>query len=129
MDCGYPKDPYYETYTLSAVAQGKVRESDIDNALKNLYTVLMRVGFFDGSPGYESLGEKDICTDGNIELATDAARQGIVLLKNNLTLPLDPKKLDLVALVGPHVKTTKTMIGNYAGNLSNTFSCSNDSSK
>ncbi|KAG1326113.1 beta-xylosidase/alpha-L-arabinofuranosidase 1-like [Cocos nucifera] len=115
LDCGYPKDPYYETYTLSAVAQGKVRESDIDNALKNLYMVLMRVGFFDSSPAYESLGGKDVCTNGNIELATDAARQGIVLLKNNLTLPLDAKKLGLVALVGPHVQTTKTMIGNYAG--------------
>ncbi|KAM7280149.1 hypothetical protein ACFE04_007283 [Oxalis oulophora] len=44
---------------------------------------------FDGIPAYASLGKKDICSNENIELATDAARQGIVLLKNdNETLPL-----------------------------------------
>lgn len=122
LDCGLGNLNYYENYTLSAVAQGKVRESDIDNALKNLYMVLMRAGFFDNIEAYENLGLNDICTKEHIHLAADAARQAIVLLKNNLTLPLDPKKYKDVVLVGPHAKATKAMIGNYEGKFIKHFS-------
>lgn len=112
LDCGV----YYPRYGLSAVGQGKVREADIDNALRNLYKVLMRLGFFDGIPAYQSLGKENICADSHIELATDAARQGIVLLKNDFaTLPLNTKKIKSIALVGPHINATTTMIGNYEG--------------
>lgn len=106
------------------MAQGKVRETDIDRALTNLYMVLMRTGFFDNIPAYANLGVADICNKVHIELATEAARQGIVLLRNNNTLPLDPKKFKLAALVGPHANATTPMIGNYNGTWSNTFSSS-----
>ncbi|KAK3032668.1 hypothetical protein RJ639_036732 [Escallonia herrerae] len=111
LDCGN----YYTDYTGNAVAQGKVREADIDRALRNLYVVLLRLGFFDGSPQYKSLGKDDVCSKEHIDLATEAARQGIVLLKNNETLPLDHKKVKTLAVVGPHANATDIMIGNYAG--------------
>ncbi|KAL6008777.1 hypothetical protein ACLOJK_022003 [Asimina triloba] len=112
LDCGV----YYTNYTLNAIKQGKVRESDVDKALKNLYVVLMRLGFFDGSPEFDALGKEDICNEEHIELAREAARQGIVLLKNDRnTLPLDASKLKSVAAVGPHAEATAAMIGNYAG--------------
>lgn len=97
------------------MAQGKVREEWIDGALKNLYVVLMRLGFFDGSPQYKHLGKHDICTPANIDLAAQAAREGIVLLKNNHTLPLSSRKVKTLAVVGPHANATDAMIGNYAG--------------
>ncbi|KAG0496495.1 hypothetical protein HPP92_001186 [Vanilla planifolia] len=112
LDCGI----YYTNFTGPAVAQGRVRESSIDNALTNNYMVLMRVGYFDGSNLYDSLGTKDICTDENMELAADAARQGLVLLKNeNNVLPLSLEKIKTIALVGPHANATDVMIGNYEG--------------
>ena len=112
VNCGL----YYEAYAENAVMQGKAREEDVDTSLRNLYIVLMRVGFFDGIPSYESLDKKDLCTKEHIELAADAARQGIVLLKNiNETLPLDPAKLKNLALIGPHANATIEMLGNYAG--------------
>ncbi|XXG76747.1 hypothetical protein AAC387_Pa08g1037 [Persea americana] len=112
LDCGI----YYTNYTMPALNQGKVRESDIDKALINLYILLMRVGWFDGSPAYASLGKEDVCTKENMELAADAARQGIVLLKNdNHTLPLHSNIYKKLALVGPHANATTAMIGNYAG--------------
>ena len=112
LDCGI----YYTNYTMPALNQGKVRESDIEKALINLYILLMRVGWFDGSPAYASLGKDDVCTKENMELAADAARQGIVLLKNdNHTLPLHSNIYKKLALVGPHANATTAMIGNYAG--------------
>ncbi|KAL7129715.1 hypothetical protein ABFS83_13G086800 [Erythranthe nasuta] len=112
LDCGY----YYPNYANTSVRMGKVKEAELDSALKNLYNVLMRLGFFDGSPKYEKLGKSDICSHENIELATEAARQGIVLLKNaNQTLPLKSNKIKTIAVVGPHANATSAMIGNYAG--------------
>ncbi|KAL0398361.1 UNVERIFIED_CONTAM: Beta-xylosidase/alpha-L-arabinofuranosidase 1 [Sesamum radiatum] len=95
---------------------GKVKEAEIDSALQNLYTVLMRLGFFDGSPKFENLGKSDVCSNEHIELATEAARQGIVLLKNDAeTLPLSSEKIKTIAVIGPHANATGAMIGNYAG--------------
>ncbi|XP_031249789.1 probable beta-D-xylosidase 5 [Pistacia vera] len=112
LDCGV----YYTNFTANSVQQGKVREGDIDKSLKYLYTVLMRLGFFDGNNKYESLGKNDVCSPQNIELATEAAREGIVLLKNDEhTLPLNSSNFKTLAVVGPHANATKAMVGNYAG--------------
>ncbi|XP_027094957.1 probable beta-D-xylosidase 5 [Coffea arabica] len=112
LDCG----EYYTKYGANAVNQGKVREADIDKVLKNLYIVLFRLGHFDGSPQFEKLGKDDICSQSHIDLAIEAASEGVVLLKNdNNTLPLDAQKVKKVAVVGPHANATKVMIGNYAG--------------
>ncbi|KAJ4850320.1 hypothetical protein Tsubulata_005835 [Turnera subulata] len=93
-----------------------IREADIDRSLKYLYVVLMRLGFFDGNPQYNSLGKKDVCSEANVELAREAVREGTVLLKNvGETLPLDSNKIKTLAVIGPHANATAAMIGNYAG--------------
>ncbi|XP_058111023.1 probable beta-D-xylosidase 5 [Magnolia sinica] len=112
LDCG----TYYTNFTESAILKGKARESDVDKALRNLYVVLMRLGFFDGSPTFASLGRDDVCSMENMDLAAESAREGIVLLKNEgETLPLRSNKYKKLVLVGPHANATTAMIGNYAG--------------
>lgn len=112
LDCG----KFYPDHISNAVIQGKVSESEIDSALKNNYITLMRLGFFDGSPAYESLGKESICSKEHMKLAAEAAREGIVLLKNeNQTLPLNSVGVRTLAVVGPHANATEAMIGNYAG--------------
>lgn len=113
MDCGI----YYTNYTLSAIEKSRVQEKEVDKALVNLYLVLMRLGYFDGSPGnLDSLGKENICKNEHIELAIDAAREGIVLLKNNgSTLPLKHTDIKKIAVVGPHANATHALVGNYAG--------------
>ncbi|KAL5710987.1 xylan 1,4-beta-xylosidase [Ranunculus cassubicifolius] len=113
LDCG----TYYTDHAIQAVKLGKLSETDIDAALENLYVVLMRLGLFDGSPGnYNTLGRNDVCKPIDLELAAEAARQGIVLLKNDQnTLPFDFKeKMPTIAVIGPHTNATVAMIGNYA---------------
>ncbi|KAJ4760361.1 beta-xylosidase 1 [Rhynchospora pubera] len=115
LDCGN----FLGQHTLAAVQGGKLDETDVDNAITNNFIVQMRLGFFDGDPRnqqYGSLGPKDVCTTDNQELAREAARQGIVLLKNdNNVLPLSAKSLKSVAVIGPNANVTHTMIGNYEG--------------
>eukprot|EP00253_Pinus_taeda_P027703 PITA_27703 len=111
LDCG----KFYPKYLESAVLKGKVRESDIDQALIKTYIVLMRVGWFEIDEHYANLGPKDICTAQNQELAVEAARQGIVLLENNGKLPLSTDHIKTLAVVGPQADATESMIGLYAG--------------
>ncbi|KAL6008783.1 hypothetical protein ACLOJK_022009 [Asimina triloba] len=106
---------HYTAYDLDAW-MGVDRRHFNGKALNNLYILLMRVGFFDGSPEYESLGKESICSEEHMELSIETARQGIVLLKNDYgTLPLDTSKLQSVAVIGPHAEATDAMLGNYAG--------------
>ncbi|CAK7324829.1 unnamed protein product [Dovyalis caffra] len=53
--------------------------------------------------------------DSNIELAAEAARQGIVLLKNdNGSFPFSSANIKNLAVIGPHANATYNMLGNYA---------------
>ncbi|KAG6652601.1 hypothetical protein I3843_05G017400 [Carya illinoinensis] len=114
MNCG----SYLGKYTENAVNLKKVNESVVDQALIYNYIVLMRLGFFDGNPKslpFGSLGPSDVCTSDNQQLALDAAKQGIVLLDNNGSLPLAKDKIKKLAAIGPNANATRVMISNYAG--------------
>ncbi|KAJ3681347.1 hypothetical protein LUZ60_015836 [Juncus effusus] len=115
LDCG----PFLAQYTTSAVNMGKVHDADINNALTNTITVQMRLGMYDGEPSkqpFGNLGPRDVCSPSHQSLALEAARQGIVLLKNDHNiLPLHHSHHRTVAVVGPNSDATVTMIGNYAG--------------
>ncbi|XP_076917758.1 beta-xylosidase/alpha-L-arabinofuranosidase 2-like [Bidens hawaiensis] len=108
-----------KNFTEKAVKRGLVRESAVDRAVTNNFITLMRLGFFDGNPNkqiFGKLGKQDICTQANQDLAREAARQGIVLLKNSLgSLPLVPSDIKTLAVIGPNANATKAMTGNYAG--------------
>ncbi|XP_039019433.1 beta-xylosidase/alpha-L-arabinofuranosidase 1-like [Hibiscus syriacus] len=115
LNCG----SFLGNHTAAAVKAGLLKESAIDNAVANNFATLMRLGFFDGDPRkqpYGKLGPKDVCTPEHQELAREAARQGIVLLKNRAgSLPLSPTAIKTLAVIGPNANVTKTMIGNYEG--------------
>ncbi|OMO86875.1 hypothetical protein COLO4_20868 [Corchorus olitorius] len=115
LNCG----SFLGQHTEAAVKQGLLNESAVDNAVTNNFATLMRLGFFDGDPSkqpYGKLGPKDVCTPEHQELAREAARQGIVLLKNTAgSLPLSPTAIKTLAVIGPNANVTKTMIGNYEG--------------
>lgn len=115
LDCG----PFLGLHTQNAVKKGLLNEADVNGALVNTLTVQMRLGMFDGEPSaqpYGKLGPGDVCTQAHQDLALEAARQGIVLLKNSgPSLPLSQRRHRTVAIIGPNSDVTVTMIGNYAG--------------
>ncbi|KAA8546645.1 hypothetical protein F0562_003124 [Nyssa sinensis] len=114
INCG----TYFLRHTQSAIEQGKVQEKDIDRALFNLFSVQLRLGLFDGDPKkgpFGKLGPKDVCTSEHKTLALEAARQGIVLLKNDKKfLPLKKNSISSLAVVGPMANETK-LGGGYTG--------------
>lgn len=117
LNCG----TFLSEHALAAIQGGQLKEKDVDKAVRNNLAVLMRLGFFDGDPRklpYGGLGPDDVCTAANQELAREAARQGIVLLRNDhAQLPLDAAAIASLAVIGPNANATYTMIGNYEGAL------------
>ena len=112
------------TYPFLTVAhqKGLVTEEAIDTALARLLRTKFKLGMFDDpekSP-YYSLGKEIINCEKHRNLALEAARKSIVLLKNdNNILPLDDKP-KRIALIGPGAANIHTLLGNYYG-LSSRF--------
>ena len=113
VNCG----TYVQKYAATAVQQGKLSESDINRALHNLFSIRMRLGLFNGDPKnhlYGKLSPNVVCTKTNKNLALEAAREGIVLLKNSANLlPLAVSKTTSLGVIGPNANSV--MLGNYAG--------------
>ena len=96
---------------------GLLTEADIDQALRRLFLVRFKLGLFDppGKIPYTSIAMSDEETKKHDELALEASRQSLVLLKNDGTLPLNPKELKTVAVLGPTAEDGSALIGNYSG--------------
>ncbi|QSF46317.1 glycoside hydrolase family 3 protein [Paenibacillus tianjinensis] len=87
-----------------ALAEGLLAEEDLDRALFNTFRVRFRLGEFDPEEGnpYASIDDSVILSKEHSELSLEAAKQSIVLLKNEkAALPLNPQELSKVAVIGP----------------------------
>ncbi|KAL4271604.1 hypothetical protein GQ457_13G010000 [Hibiscus cannabinus] len=114
LNCG----SFLQKYTKSAILQKKLPESIIDRALHNLFAIRMRLGLFNGNPvnnPFGNIGTDHICSPEHQILALEAARNGIVLLKNDAKLLPLPKAAMSLAVIGPNANSPQTLLGNYAG--------------
>lgn len=102
-------------HMLSAYHQGLVTEEQIDTACVHAMTTRMRLGLFDDDCEFNAIGYEKNAAPEHVEVALDAARKSMVLLKNDGILPLDPKKLRTVAVVGPNADNRVALLGNYHG--------------
>ena len=112
LTCG---DEY--TALPDAVRDHLISEEDIDRAVKRLYTAKFRLGMFDPAEmvPWSKLTLKDNDTEENRAVARQAARESIVLLKNERgTLPLKPN-VKTIAVVGPTADSLDVLLGNYNG--------------
>ncbi|CAL0317877.1 unnamed protein product [Lupinus luteus] len=117
VECG----DYITKHGKSAVLQKKVPIYQIDRALQNLFSIRIRLGLFDGNPSkllFGMIGASQVCSKQHLQLALDAARNGIVLLKNNKALlPLPKTNPSIsVAVIGPNANASSlAVLGNYFG--------------
>ena len=102
-------------HMLTALQEGLVTEDDITTACERLFTTRMRLGLFDSDTPYDAIPyEANDCAQHH-EVALEAARNSIVLLKNDGTLPLDMSKYHSIAVIGPNADSRLALIGNYHG--------------
>lgn len=97
--------------------RGLVTEADIDKALRRLFLLRFKLGQFDPAERvqYRSIPIAANDSPAHDHLALEAARQSLVLLKNDGTLPWDAKKLKTIAVLGPTGDEESALLGNYSG--------------
>ena len=113
LECG---DDVYIEPLLNAYKLGMVSDADIDSAAYHVLRARMRLGLFDdpNHNPYNKISPSIIGSESHKALALEAARQSIVLLKNeNNILPINLKKLKSIAVVG--INAGSCEFGDYSG--------------
>ncbi|MFP5392638.1 MAG: glycoside hydrolase family 3 N-terminal domain-containing protein [Gammaproteobacteria bacterium] len=106
-------DPVGYATLAESVKAGRVSTKDIDTAVRRVLKLKFEAGLFEQPYVDASLAESLTATPEAVALARRAATRSVVLLKNkgNL-LPLQPKKVGRLLVVGTHAKDTP--IGGYS---------------
>jgi len=102
---------------VKAVKDGLITEAEIDAAVKHLFEARFRLGMFDPpeSVPYARIPFSENDSPAHRALSLRAARESIVLLKNDRdTLPLS-KDLKTIAVIGPNADAPDVLLGNYNG--------------
>src|SRR6185295_13789635 len=95
------------------VKSGRLSEAVLDRAVARILRAKFLAGLFDDPYVDPDRAEKVSNTPEHQAVALEAARRAIVLLKNDGSLlPLDPKRLKTIAVIGPNAKGVR--LGGYS---------------
>jgi beta-glucosidase len=100
-----------------AVRQGRIGERELDVAVRRLFTARFRLGMFDppAAVRWAAIPYGVVDSVPHREQALRAARESIVLLKNDRdTLPIGPG-IRTLAVIGPNAADVEVLLGNYNG--------------
>lgn len=99
-----------------AVKKNLISEKEIDAAVLNLMKIRFRLGMFDApeSVKYSQIPISENDSAEHHKLSLQAARESLVLLKNETLLPLK-KDLKTIAVIGPNADDKEVLLGNYNG--------------
>ncbi|WP_438388656.1 glycoside hydrolase family 3 C-terminal domain-containing protein [Actinopolyspora saharensis] len=94
----------------TALDEDLLSESDVDEAVRHLLSIRVRLGEFDPHGGpYGRIGREVVDSPAHRSLARRAAARATVLLKNeHETLPLSPARTNRIAVIGPLSDTLYT---------------------
>jgi beta-glucosidase len=116
LECGYGQGQAYPAL-VDAVHQGLISEAEINTALHRLFRARFRLGMFDppSSYAYGQIPFSEVNSAPHRALSLRAARESIVLLKNqDHILPLK-SDTSSIAVIGPTAELIQSLQGNYNG--------------
>tara|TARA_B100000678_G_scaffold98842_3_gene82616 strand:- start:843 stop:3137 length:2295 start_codon:yes stop_codon:yes gene_type:complete len=105
----------YESSLKELVEEGKVAEKLINDAVKRILRVKFRLGLFDDPYKYcdEAFEKSELYSEANQEVALEAGKKSIVLLKNeNDILPIK-NSIKNIAVIGPLANDKDSPLGNW----------------
>jgi len=91
------------TTLVEQVREGKIPESEVDLAVSRVLAAKFRLGLFENPYTDPDYAQRMTNGPEHKQLALQVAQEAIVLLKNDGNLlPLDLKKLKMIAVIGPN---------------------------
>lgn len=112
IDMHMQGDNYYETI-LASVRDGRIPETRIDKAVHKILEAKFLLGLFEKPVVDIPATRKLIAPAAHRETALDAARQSLVLLKNDGLLPLKKGAYRKIFITGPNADS-QTILGDWA---------------
>ncbi len=103
---------------VDGVKEGRIKEETIDKSLIRLLEARFRLGDFDDPSlnPWNKIPEERLCCKEHSDLALEAARKSIVLLRNEKNiLPLSENDTQGLYIMGPNANDEEMQWGNYNG--------------
>lgn len=116
VDVELPRVKCYGEPLLNAVKEGMVSETIIDEAVSRVLRAKFLLGLFDDPYVNVEKASGILDTEEDRALALKAAKESLILLKNDGLLPLR-KDLEAIAVIGPNANTTRGLLGDYSYTL------------
>lgn len=108
------KDDVYREYLPQLLAEKKITNARINDAVSRVLRIKFRLGLFDNPYTPETPEEQRYLSLQNRKVAHDLAAESIVLLKNkNSVLPVNAN-VKKVAIIGPMAKSKINLLGAWA---------------
>ena len=105
-------------HIMQAYNEGLVSEETITAAAEKLMEIRLRLGLFDENCKYNKIPYSVNDSKEHNEVALEAARRSMVLLKNDGILPLNLDKIHTIGVIGPTANSRTVLEGNYFGTAS-----------
>ena len=106
-------EPECYLYLVELVRQGALKESQLDELVAPMLLWKLQLGLFDDPYVDPDEAGRVVGCDDHRKLALQAAREAITLLKNeNHVLPLDPGRIQSIAVIGPNAN--RVLLGGYS---------------
>ncbi len=112
IDVELPERECFGASLLEAVRAERIDERYIDRAVRRHLEQKSRLGLFDSAAPDPQRASAAFETDDQYRLARKVARESLVLLENDGTLPLS--EAATVAVVGPNADEPRHLLGNYS---------------
>lgn len=113
MDIEMPSPTGYSDALKEMFAQGDADRTVLDTAVLRVLEAKFRMGLFEHPFALEGEAlEAAVCHEADREVSLQAAKQSLVLLKNNGALPLKAGA-KRIALIGPHADSPRKFFGGY----------------
>lgn len=111
LNCGWAYEKLIDAYEMDLLT-----EEDLTNAVERLYTIRALLGEFEEELPYQDIPYKVVDCKEHQNLNLQAARDCMVLLKNEKQfLPVCPEKVNSIAVIGPNSMSVTALEGNYNG--------------
>ena len=114
VDVSISYEPAYMGPLVESVEEGRVPMALVDRSLRRVLELKFRLGLFENPYVNADRAVQVVHAQANQDLALRAAREGIVLLKNDKSLLPLKKDLKSVAVIGPNADDVRNQVGDYS---------------
>ena len=117
VDMNITYEPAYMAALIENVNEGRIPIELIDRAVRRVMELKFRLGLFEHPYVDVAHARQVVHSPQHQTLALDAAREGIVLLKNEHSLLPLKKTLKSIAVIGPDANDAENLFGDYSAQV------------